>query len=187
MKPRTRDMHFYRNAGKLPILPPLKTPLHAVLHLQQRCTQSSKDKGPKSIPPLPHHQGGHQANFSPKNVLTHSMGKCWVRTQKTLALNDGKYRGKTLPIFSLWYFFPGHQAWLSNRFQQMHFLGSNLNPVLLRESRVLLGSQASERWRSGFTAKWEGVSPLLSPKVKPLTHPGESIQALGLENSPVLG
>lgn len=73
VKTRPRGMRFHRKAGKLSYQHCHLRKLHYMqfsICNRQRCTQSSEEKGPKSILPLPHHQGGRPANVSPKNVLT---------------------------------------------------------------------------------------------------------------------
>lgn len=56
---------------------------------------SQVEKGPKSLLPFPTTREAIRANFSPKNILTHSMREFGARTQKTLALMTvdtvGKY------------------------------------------------------------------------------------------------
>lgn len=70
---------------------------------RQRCTHPMKTRAPNHFhPSLP--PGRPQANFNPKNMLTHSSGEFWARAQKALALMTVNAVGK-YSILSLWLFF----------------------------------------------------------------------------------
>lgn len=78
----------------LTILPPLKTSLHARSPFAiDKDVLVSLRKGAQIPLTLPHHQGGHQANCSTKNMLIDSIGN-FGRGDKRLALMTVNTVGK---------------------------------------------------------------------------------------------
>lgn len=159
----------------LPMLPPLKPPLHA-------SSPFAIDKDVliwwKRIHITPTHSppGRPSGKFQTEN----RMGEFWARTQKILALNGSKYYGEIFQYSASGIFFlPGDPAWLNNRFQRIHFLIQTSTLLFPGNLRSYQAPKPLKDDEMALLQSGRGFPPCYPPRLNPLTIQRESSKGTG--------